>query len=76
MNIPDNTAGERTQLDAEFRANLLEFGMGDLKYMFKLSRTKPVIHYYGANLAKLYRQAIYDRMVSYKVRGIDCEVWQ
>ena len=59
-----------------FRSLLLEFSMGELKYMFKLISTKPMIHYYGANKAKLYKQAIYDRMVSSKVRGIECEVWE
>lgn len=62
--------------EPSFYEMLVEFGMGQLKYMFKLSRTKPLIHYYGAEKAKIYRQAIYDRMVSLKVRGIECEVWQ
>ena len=62
--------------EPSFCAMLVDFGMGQLKYMFKLSRTKPVIRYYGAEKAKIYRQAIYDRMVSLKVRGIECEVWQ
>lgn len=62
--------------DSDFRGKLPEFGMGELKYMFRLSQTKPMIHYYGANRAKLYRQAIYDRLVSRKVRGIECEVWE
>lgn len=62
--------------ETSFRGALVEFGMGQLKYMFKLSRTKPLVHYYGAEKAKIYRQAIYDQMVSLKIRGIECEVWQ
>ena len=62
--------------ESEFRGQLLDFGMGQLKYMFRLVQTKPMIHYYGANRAKLYKQAIYDRLVSRKVRGIECEVWE
>lgn len=59
-----------------FRGLLLEFGMGELKYMFKIIQTKPMIRYYGANQAKLYKQMIYERIVSRKVRGIECEVWE
>lgn len=62
--------------EREFHANLMEFGMGQLKYMFRLSRTKPMINYYGANRAKILRNLIYDRIVSCKVRGIECEVWE
>ena len=59
-----------------FRGSLLEFGMGQLKYMFHIISTKQMILYYGANRAKRYKQAIYDQMVSRKVRGIECEVWE
>jgi len=59
-----------------FRGNLPEFSMGELKYMFRIIQTKPMIRYYGANRAKQYKQAIYDRLVSRKIRGIECEVWQ
>ena len=59
-----------------FRTSLLEFSMGELKYMFRIVQTKPMIRYYGANRAKQYKQAIYDRMLSRKIRGIECEVWQ
>lgn len=59
-----------------FRSRLPEFGMGELKYMFKIIQTKPMIKYYGANQAKLFKNAIYDRIVSKKIRGIECEVWE
>ena len=62
--------------ESEFRALLTEFSMGQLKYMFRISRTKDAIHYYGPNKAKKYRSAIYDRIISQKVRGVECEVWQ
>ena len=62
--------------DSEFRGLLTEYSKGQLKYMFELVRTKAVIIYYGPQKAKAYRQAIYDRIVSRKVRGIECEVWQ
>lgn len=63
--------------EPSFRGRLTEFGMGELKYMFRIIQTKPMIRYYGANLAKTYKQAIYDRVVSRKVRGIDeFETWE
>lgn len=62
--------------ESEFRGCLPEYSMGQLKYMFALIGTKEMIHYYGSQKAKAYKQAIYDRMVSRKVRGIECEVWQ
>ena len=61
---------------AEFRGWLPLFSMGELKYMFKIVRTKQMIKYYGVNRAKAYRQAVYDRLVSRKIRGIECEVWR
>lgn len=62
--------------DMSFRELLPEFSMGQLKYMFRVIQTKPAIRYYGADLAKRYKQALYDRMISCKVRGIECEVWE
>ena len=62
--------------DSEFRGYLAQYGMGQLKYMFQLVRTKEMIRYYGTSKAKQYRQAIYDRMISRKVRGTEFEIWR
>ena len=71
-----NSASGKCGPELYFRTSLPEFSMGELKYMFRIIQTKPMIRYYGANRAKQYKQAIYDRLVSRKIRGIECEVWQ
>ena len=62
--------------DLTFAAMLNEFGMGQLKWMFRIVQTKAMRKYYGPNRCTIYRDAIYDRMISRKVRGVECEVWE
>ena len=66
----------QTVTNSEFRRNLTELSMGQLKYMFQIIRTKPAINYYGANRAKIYRNDIYSHIISKKVRGAELEIWQ
>lgn len=60
----------------EFCAEIRDFGMGQLKYMHRIIQTKPMIHYYGQQQAKIYRNLIYDYIISRKIRGVECEVWE
>ena len=75
----DFTYDERDRIrlpdEAAFRRWLPEFNMGQLKYMYRIIQTKGMIRYCGANTAKRYKKWIYDRMVSRKVRGTECEIW-
>jgi len=66
----------RLPKEAEFHRLLPEFSMGQLKYMYRIVQTKPMIRYCTANTAKRYKKWIYDQMTSRKVRITECEVWR
>ena len=59
-----------------FIGELSHFSMGQLKYMYRIVQTKGMSRYYGAKLAKEYKNLIFNQMTSIKNRGREYEVWK